>query len=250
MRRHVFAAVVCSSLFFLGSDWCQAQLIDPRAQQVALQSLATMQYQSQLLDGTLAHGTITQDGETGTIVVKTKGPAVRYEVSLPSKQFVTVFSNGSAKRTQAGKSHPLPTWVADWKRTNHLPARSRLADINLPNTRLEFIGVESISGRPTDHLRISAVPIDGTPPELLERVSEFHVFIDQAALVVVKTISYDFCPDAMENRTPVETFYSDYRMVNGVPLSFHQTHYVGGQVQSDIVFDSIQIGISNPASDF
>jgi hypothetical protein len=81
-------------------------------------------------------------------------------------------------------------------------------------------------------------------------ISEFHVFIDQASHLVVKSISYQFSPDAIENRSSVETYYDDYRLVQGVLLPYHSIRYVAGQKDSEISLKSITLNVGIPDSDF
>jgi hypothetical protein len=191
-----------------------------------------------VIQGTTAQGTITENGQSGSIVIKTMGQSVRYEVSLPNEQFVTVFANGRAVRTQDGKSHPLPQWSATYYRPWHMPLLSRMADIVSTGIQYQFVGTETVSGRPAWHIQIWSTPTDGSSADLTKTISEFHVFVDQATAHPVKLITYDFSPDAMENRTPVETYFSDYRNISGALIPFHMTRYASGSLQADIVLSS------------
>ena len=109
----------------------------------------------------------------------------------------------------------------------HLPALSLMADYLNPNLQIQYAGLEDIDGNPTHHLRLSVIPTDKTPPELADLMSEFHVWIDQNRLLALKTRHFDFSPEAIQNRTPVDIVYSTHR--TGTALPFPITLHVTSQ---------------------
>ena len=72
-------------------------------------------------------------------------------------------------------------------------------------------------------------------------ISEYHLWIDQQSFVVLKTATYLFSPNAIENRSLWETFYSEYRTVNGILMPFHLDNFLSGQSFSTTTFSSIRI---------
>lgn len=220
---------------------------DSRAVAVLGQSLVSMGAGQD----SLAVGAMTfADGRTASIKVESKGPALRHEISFPDQQLVYVVNGGTGYSLKNGHKTPLPLWASQYQRPEHIPALSRLADYVQPNTQLAYLGTESVFGKPAYHVRLWSLPTDDTPPEIEALISEFHVFLDVQTLLVVKTQGYVFSPDALQNRSPVETYYSDYRAVSGVLVPFRMSRYISGHKDCDIVFTSVQLNIGIADSEF
>ena len=82
-----------------------------------------------------------------------------------------------------------------------------MADYLNPNLQAQYVGLENVNGTPAHHLRLSMLPTDGTPVQIEDLTSEFHVWIDQSSLLVVKTRSFDFSPETPQNRSPVDIYF-------------------------------------------
>jgi hypothetical protein len=149
-----------------------------------------------------------------------------------------------------GVRHSLAFWTTKYQRPGHLPRLSLIADYQSANFQAQYVGLENVNGSPAHHLRISMLPVDSTPVQSEDLMSEFHVWIDQNSLLVVKTRTFDFSPETPQNRTPVDTFFGNYQQQSGVLVPFHLVRYIAGQKDSDIVFTSISLTASNPDSDF
>lgn len=224
------------------------QVVD--AQTIVSQALATSGQGSPMLQGTILSGITIEHGVSGTVVIETKGTNVRYSFSLGGRQIVSIYANGVGWRIVNGVRQSLPIWVTEYKRANHLAAISRLADALRPNNVVQLLGVENVSGCPVYHLRISSIPTDATPADIVDWLSEFHVYIDLTSRLIVKTTGFDYSPDGINNRSQVDTYFSDYRTVGGIKLPFHITSYVENQIFSDMQFDSVQLAVALPDSDF
>ena len=94
------------------------------------------------------------------------------------------------------------------------------------------------------------VPSDETPAEVEDVMSELHVYVDQASLMVIRIRTFDFSPETPVNRTPVDTDFGDYRQQDGALIPFRMTRYVDGQKESVIVLDKISLNASVSDSDF
>jgi hypothetical protein len=234
---------------FTTSSFSQIQqLLD--APTIANQALTASGQGQALLQGTIASGATTENGVAGTVVIETEGAAVRYAFSLGGQQIVSIYTGGNGWRISNGIKRSLPVWITQFKRANHIAALSRLADALGANNVVKLVGVENVNGVPAYHLRISSISTDSTPPDLIDWLSEFHVYVDPTSWLVLKTTSFDFSPDGMNNRSQVDTYFFDFRDVQGIQLPFHITSYVMNHVFSDMKFDSIQLGMSLPDSDF
>jgi|ERR1700730_12052577 len=200
----------------------------------------------------LAMGTVSLwDGMSGSITLKTKGIGlVRSDFSINGNQTAVVANNGSGYVTQGGGKSNLPLWVTKYRRAGHSPVFSRMADYAQPNTNITYVGLETIAGASVHHIRISSLPTDGTPVAAEYLISEFHMFIDAASMLPVKTLSFDLSAGAMQNRVPIETYFSDYRSIQGILVPFRVTRYLRGQKQMDIVLTSVQLNVGLSSADF
>jgi hypothetical protein len=230
--------------------YADAQSTSPTASTVLSSTITALGTSAPVLQGTTAQGTFSENGETGNIVIKTSGQLVRYEVSLPSQQFISVFQGGQAYTVQNGQSRSIPAWIAKYHRALHMPLVSRLADASLSNAHLEYIGTEPVNATSAYHVRLWSSPIDSTPSDLEQRISEFHALVDAKTYLPAKFITYDLDPRAMENRSEVDVYLSDYRNVNGAMIPFRITSYSNGEMQSDIVLTSVATGVTQSPTDF
>ncbi len=76
------------------------------------------------------------------------------------------------------------------------------------------------------------------------------MFIDAQSLLLVKTLSFDFSPEVIENRSPVETYYNDYRPESGLLVPHTLTRYVAGQKFCEITITSVQFNVGLSDTDF
>jgi hypothetical protein len=225
---------------------------DSQAVAVLAQAQAAMGAATAPVADTVAIGNVAYwDGRTGTVRIETKGIGrLRFETTLDGKTNTVVVSAGRGYSLEGATRRKLPVWVTQYLRVEHLPALSRIADYLQPNTKLAYLGVETVSGRAAHHIRISAAPTDNTPADIEDLISEFHVFVDCESLQVLKTITFDFSPEIIENRSQVETYYSDYRDIGGLLVPFRVTRYVSGQLFSETTFTSIATNVGVPDGDF
>jgi len=202
-------------------------------------------------NGTLARGSISwADGRSGSITIESKGASLRHEISLPGQQIVHVISAGQGYSILDGNRTPLPLWITKYQRSEHIPALSRIADYTQPNTNIAYLGVQDVNGNPAHHIRLSSLPMDSTPQDLEDRISEFHVYIDVNSSLVLKTLGFLFSPEAMENRSTLETYYSDYRRVGSFLVPFHMSRFLSGHKYCEITFTSVDTAVTVPDSDF
>ncbi len=225
---------------------------DPRALSVLGQSLFAMGSTGQAIQDSVADGTITfSDGRSGKITLKSKGTdRIRNEVGLSSDESVMVVVAGKGHAVQANQTRPLPIWMTSYLRPNHIPVLSRISDSAKPNTKVLYIGLEDVKGQLAHHIRLSNLPASGKGADIEEIISEFHVFVDAQTHLVVKTLSYDFSPVIVENRTPVETYFSDYHLVSGVQVPFRITRYIRGSKDSEIFLSNVQFNVGLPDTHF
>lgn len=222
---------------------------DPAALDLITQSLSKMGDLSETSSGTLAQGFITYaNGESKSIVLKTSGDRLKYVIGANDFSFSKNGDSGSIKVRD--KSMAMPFWALAYKRADHLPSLSLMTEYRQPETQVQYVGSEDVNGQPAHHIRIWRLPKKGDSPEVEELISEFHVWIDKASLLVLRTRTFNFSPEAIQNRSPVETYYSSYKLQDSFWLPFHLTRYVDVQKDSEIELTSISLGVVLTDSDF
>ena len=215
------------------------------------QSLAAMGVSASATTGTNAQGTITYaDGTTKPLTTKTLGlTSVRTDVGVSDFSFVA--NAGSGFLLLNGRKGQLRSWITAYKRPDHLPALSLMTEYLNTSLQVKYIGLETLNGSSAHHLRLSMLPPNAAlSAQAEDLISEFHVWIDAISYLVVKARTFNFSPEAFENRSPVDTFYGDYRLQDGGLVPFHLIRYVDNQKDSDIVFTSISLNATVLISDF
>jgi hypothetical protein len=223
---------------------------DAQALTIITQSLTAMGAIAAPTRMTLAHGTATYpDGTTKAVKFETIGTdRVRHDIG--TGEFTFVANGGDGFLVLHGKKQKLQYWATAYQRPEHLPSLCLMADYQNPNLQVQYVGLENIDGNPAHHLRLSVVPTDNSSPTLVDLMSEFHVWIDEKSMLVVKTRHFDFSPEAIQNRTPVEIFYSDYRLQDGATVPFHLVRFIAADKQFEINFSDISLMTSVSAVDF
>jgi hypothetical protein len=205
------------------------------------------------IQDSVATGSISfADGQKGTLRIETKGlNRQRFELTIGTTEITTIYNSGTGYSAQGSSPRRrLPVWVSQYRRPEHIPALSRIADYQQPTSALRYAGLETLSGISVHHIKLTSAPTDSTPAEIENLISEFHAFIDSHSYLVVKTITFDFSPEVMENRSKVETYFSDYRNVNGLLVPYRVTRYVEGQLYSDFVLTNVALNVGVSDADF
>ncbi len=197
---------------------------------------------------TVATGTLTsfRTGTTAPLTMKTHGTDyIRNEVG----DFVFIRSGISGKTRSAGKDHRVAYHSIAYKRAEHLPALLLLSEVESPALQCILIGTETVNGVSASHIRLSVVPSDSSDVQAEDLISETHVWIDQQGLVVKARI-FIFSPQVLQNRSPVDLYYSDYRQIDGFLVPFHISREIARHKDSEIVFDSIDVKAKLSEADF
>lgn len=249
MKRSHFVILFVSILCLAFTT--QAQ---PRrdAQALAILAQAQSQVAATPAQDSVAEGTITWgDGRSGTIRLKTKGTSrFRYETTVSSLTTVYVVNGRRGQVDSDGTRHKAPLWVTAYQKPQHIPVLSRLGDFQKANMNVDLVGTVDVNGRPAYQIRFTALPTDNTPPEIEEMISDYTVFLDSQSLLPVKTLSYDYSPEIIQNRTLVETYFSDYRFVDGVPVAHRVTRFIRGEKVMETVLSDVRLNVGLSDAEF
>jgi hypothetical protein len=187
------------------------------------------------------------------VLLKSKGDArTRWELGSPGETHSFVFNNGAGKAKHSSSEKPMPLWQTKYNRQEHFPALLCGREAERAGMAIVYVGLEKVGDTPVHHIKISAAT-HGQPKladaiELI--ISEFHIFLDAKSLLVVKSARFAFSAVAIENRSLLETYYGDYKQVNGVLMPFTITRFLAGQKVDEISFDSVQLNVAIDDSEF
>ena len=162
---------------------------------------------------------------------------------------VTQAAEGTIKRGE--KESRMAPWQTAYSRAEHFPAVVCASEFERPEMEVAYAGLEDMGGAAAHHIKITAAAKGRSARADAARLtSEFHIFLDPQTFRIVKTKRWAFSPEAMENRSTLEIYYSDYKQVDGVWMPFTLAYFLDGQKLHDIVFQNIQVGVALSDADF
>lgn len=190
------------------------------------------------------------DDPTSQLVVKSKGGnAIRWDMNSPAAQETVTMQPGRGKIRRDFQETPMAPWQTLYTRAEHFPALLCGTELQRPNMEIAYLGLQNVGDIAAHHIQISVAGKGKSKraDEADRIISEFHIYLDAQSFVVLKTKRYAFSPDAIENRSDLESYYSKYGLVGGVLMPFAITKVLAGQKLEDILFDSIELNV--PLSD-
>jgi len=133
---------------------------DAAAVSAVVQSLTAMAVPVSPTLQTLAQGTLTDStGQSSSITIETVGTnQLRYDIGT-SSSFVS--NNGNGFLILQGKRHALALWDVKYRRAEHLPAVSLLADYQNANLQTKYIALEIVK---TNSI-LNVTPLPPPPPQ-------------------------------------------------------------------------------------
>src|SRR5204863_8589386 len=124
-----------------------------------------------------------------------------------------------------------------------IPMLSRILDYANGDIKLIDLGVTKFAGRDCREIRIAVQPSDEKMIRIEDLMSELHVFVDMQTKQIAGTRGFIFSPEAIENRSPVDRVFSDYRLVDGIPIPFRVEQYVSGQPDQVLTWTSVRLNV-------
>lgn len=247
-----YLALLLAAVFAHSQE--QSTTRDNQAIVVLQQSLAAMGGAASGATDSIATGTITfHNGDSpysSPITLKTKDETAHStELTLGGKQSVSIVNRGLGSKRQDGKTGDLPLWTTKYLLPEHLLGL-RLKQALGEKTNAVYLGLEEVAGQSCHRIQIFASPPAEIPAEQEKMISELELFIDSKTFLVVKTKGYIFSPEIIENRSLLETYYSDYRDVNGVLVPFRISRHLSGSPYSETVLDNVNLNATLSSSDF
>lgn len=255
MKNHLVASLVLISLLAAYSAPSLAQDAPTRAPEAVtlLTQCAATMGSANALD-TYAEGSVTRADvreAASAIIVRSKGSdQERTDRAAQDRQETYVVSRGSGHESRDGVRKNQPAHATRYHRPEHVPALACTLDLARPNMQAFYEGLEQDGAQTLHHIRFVATPRSERTRWADEVMSEFHVYLDAQSLLVRKTRSFVFAPDAIENQSTWEVRYSDYRPVGGVLMPFRIERFDNGQKLDEMVFTNVRVNVGIADSEF
>jgi hypothetical protein len=169
----------------------------------------------------------------------------RSELDTPKGRKVTIVSDGKGQMQHAdGRVTPLAESNTSHQRPMHIPC---LTDIALPTSAIltTVLRVETAAGDSLDviELRPSSGPQSNKATDRMKTV----VWISRTTGYLARLQYVNAAEDDSNDTQMVQIGYSDYRVVGGVAVPFHQVTR-SGDFTLDLQLDSVQL--NTPSADF
>jgi hypothetical protein len=179
------------------------------------------------------------------LVLKSKGTSkVRTEIGSEGDVYVVNGTGGHAVR--AGTRGRMSSHGTVYFRPEHLAPSLCTLDLQRQEMSATYLGAGEVQGRSTFHVLL----VSSSEDKAKQLLSELHLYIDQQTGVLVKTKSYVFDPDAIQNHSDWEVYYSDFRRI-GTALIPHQIErFDAGQRHSTVRLSLFRTDVVINASEF
>jgi hypothetical protein len=198
-----------------------------------------------LIRDSVAEGQVKlANGQKGTIRISTQGSRrIYYEMTLPDRRLKSVIKDGKGFHFAGGQKKDLPTWVTAYQSVENIPMLSRIQNYTSEDVCIIDLGIKDVAGRSNHEIRIAVQPADERMAATEDLMSELHIFIDTETKQITGTRSFMFSPTAIENRSPVDRVFSDYRLISGIPVPFRIEQYISGELDSIISLTSVRLNV-------
>jgi hypothetical protein len=232
---------------------------DPQAVAVAQAAFAAMggaqavaAYQDSVASGTV---TIYTGGTPVSypITMKSKGlRETRVELQLPKGSNVRIVNQGQGAILRPdGSVKTLYSNNTFYEHVNHVPLLSVLAEYASGNVNLLYNGAAQVQGQAEDVIEVDFVPnLDAVIGPIFASMSRTLFFVNQTTKLVDKIQHASFYEGNQNDTVNEETYFYDYRTVNGMLIPFHQTLFIDGQLDTDLTFTSVSLNVGLSDSDF
>lgn len=187
------------------------------------------------------HGTLTASSVTVRmpLTIDTLGnDHWRSELDTPKEHKVTVVNSGRGQTQYAdGRISPLAENNTSHQRPMHIPCLTNMA---LPPAVVQanYLRAETVGA---DTLDVIEVLLANRPS--LKRAADLMrnvVWISRSTGLLMKLQYVNAAENDSNDTQTVEISYSDYRVVSGLAVPFHQTTTAGG-LSLDLQLDSVQL---------
>ena len=179
------------------------------------------------------------------VVLKNKR-ADRVRTEIGSGDAVYVVNQTRGHSIRGGNRGKISSHATAYYRPEHLPVALCTLDLQRTEMTAAYLGSEDVRGRAAFHVLLQS----GSEDKARQLLSEFHLFIDQQTGTLLKTRSYVFHPEAIENHSVWEVLYSDFRRAGTALVPYQIERFIDGQRHSTITISTFRTDVAISDSEF
>ena len=228
---------------------------DPQAVAVLTQMLGATGWGRLPSDG-VASGIVTrfradsQDAVTLTVKVR-NGGQIRFELEDPASPSTTVVNSGQAVVTSLKETQAIPFAAASSLQQMTMPFFSKFLNLADTSMAFRFVGTETANGQQAYRVEI-AQQIAAT--DLLASVrspaAKLTIWVATASGLPIQMESYRIATDNMGVLVKHTSQFSDFRLVAGLLIPFHQEEFTGANRLYVLQLDTVQLNVGLTDADF
>jgi outer membrane lipoprotein-sorting protein len=187
------------------------------------------------------------------ITLESKGPRLfRTDVQDPSGTVTTLVNGDAAVIMTPSTTTFLPFYAAVAIRPIVFPFLGGALAFMSDNCSVQYEGIESVAGQQAYRIELSiqAATTADAASLLRAKASDLIVWISVSTALPVQ-VQYSR-PSSSDPRTTrqITNTLSDYRVVAGIQIPFHQEEYASGQQLLSLQLDTVVVNTGVPVSDF
>lgn len=234
----------------------QAPQRDPDGLAALSQMLSVTGWNTTQLQDIVAAGTVTRYHGTSqdsvAIKLESQGPRLyRSDVQDPASTITTILNGDGAAVITSSSTQSFASYAAIAMRPSAFPFFAGFLSFADGTYSVKYDGIETIAGQPSYKIELAGTATGSDPISLMRaKVSQITVWIPVAnaypAQIEYTRISLDN-PTASRRITRT---YSDYRVVNGFAVPFHQEEFAGGQMLMALQLSTVSFNVGVAIADF
>jgi hypothetical protein len=101
--------------------------------------------------------------------------------------------------------------------------------LNNQTANIHYLGVVTNNGRSLYRIRVQSIPAGAEPSGMLHKFSRKDFFVDTETFQIASTLDMVHPENNFDQEFPHEVRFSDYRIVNGIPVPFECEERINGQ---------------------
>lgn len=228
------------------------------------QSVSILRSAYQALTGKIAVSDVTLTGTaTRTVGGDDETGSVTYRAVLGSNRLDLSFSSGTLSEIRSTTLTGVSgSWIDSNSVSHPMASHNVMTDVGWfplfaigsftasPNSVFSYVGPETHDGLSVIHVAAwQLIPVaSGTTPVLPQHLSQMDFYLDPTTFLP-DIVAFNIHPDSNALvDIPVEIHFSDYRSINGVPISFHVQEFLNNGLYLDLQFQNAVINSGLTAS--
>jgi hypothetical protein len=189
------------------------------------------------------------DDETGTITLRARGTAesrMDHVVSGGTRSEVRNSANGAPQGEWIGldgTAHPMAYHNCQTDAAWFFPALSVQSQLANPNLSVSYVGQETKNQIAVYHLQfiLHHTGVSADIASRLDPLTATDVYLEASSFLPVAIVTNTHPDNNLLMNIPVEVDFSDYRVVQGVPVPFRIQKFLNGSLSLDVTVQAATV---------